>query len=184
MRSNEISDILLKEFYPKGRNYCTTNFTGCGLHECDVIMVTESYMVYEYEIKCSYQDFKADFKKQDKHNKLSGSYYKNPIVSPYKNIIHDEQWYLKHTGTTGRPNYFYYVSEPKVIPLDQIPEYAGLIHIIDNKPQIIKKAKKLHKYKCTFELISQICRNLTARMIYGCSFMNYKSIHAFRIKNP
>ena len=43
-------------------------------------------MVYEYEIKCSYQDFKADFKKQDKHNKLSGSYYKNPIVSPYKNI--------------------------------------------------------------------------------------------------
>ena len=86
--------------------------------------------------------------------------------------------------TTGRPNYFYYVSEPKVIPLEQVPEYAGLIHIIDNKPQIIKKAKKLHKYKCTFELISQICRNLTAKMIYGCSFMNYKSIHAFRIKNP
>ena len=52
------SDIL--EYYPKGRNYCTTNFTGCGLYECDV---TESYMVYEYEIKCSYQDFKADFKK-------------------------------------------------------------------------------------------------------------------------
>ena len=45
--------------------------------------------------------------------------------------------------TTGRPNYFYYVSEPKVIPLEQVPEYAGLIHIIDNKPQIIKKAKKL-----------------------------------------
>ena len=90
MTSNEISNILLKEYYLKGRNYCSTNFTGCGLHGCDVIMVTESYMVYEYEIKCSYQDFKADFKK---HNKLSGSYYKNPIVSPYKNIIHDEQWY-------------------------------------------------------------------------------------------
>ena len=40
-------------------------------------------MVYEYEIKCSYQDFKADFKKQDKHNKLSGSYYKNPIEKYY-----------------------------------------------------------------------------------------------------
>lgn len=32
--------------------------------------------------------------------------------------------------TTGRPNYFYYVSEPKVI---QVPEYAGLIHIINLK---------------------------------------------------
>ena len=37
------------------------------------------------------------------------------------------------TDTTGRPNYFYYVSEPKVIPLEQILEYAGLIHIINLK---------------------------------------------------
>ena len=57
MKSNEIADILLKEYYPKGRQFCSTNFSACGLQECDVIMVTKSMMIYEYEIKCSYGDF-------------------------------------------------------------------------------------------------------------------------------
>ena len=49
MKSNEIADILLKEYYPKGRQFCSTNFSACGLQECDVIMVTKSMMIYEFQ---------------------------------------------------------------------------------------------------------------------------------------
>ena len=164
MKSNEIADILLKEYYPKGRQFCSTNFSACGLQECDVIMVTKSMMIYEYEIKCSYGDFKADFKKAYKHKMLKGEYN------------YDEK-YLQQTGTAGRPNYFTYVCKKGLIPVEEVPAYAGLIYINeDSSITVIKKTPKLHKHPCDQRVIFQLCRSLTARMIYGSSYMNWKRI--------
>jgi len=175
MKANEIKDVLLKELYGRGKSFCTTNFSACGLDECDIIMVTESMMIYEYEVKCTYSDFKADFKKTYKHSKLNGTYYKNPTISSHNNIVHNEEWYLNNTGTIGCPNHFYYVCKEGLIPVDEVPEYAGLIYVNSSGYSIIKKARKLHKHKCTEKLIFQICRALSARTIFGCSYMHYKN---------
>lgn len=172
MTANDIKDLLLKEFYPKGRKFCITNFAACGLEECDVLMVTEDHILYEYEIKCSYSDFKADFKKEHKHKKLSGFYEVNPTENGFGKYRRED--YLKY-GTAGCPNYFYYVCRENLIPIEEVPHYAGLIYINENNTiRIVKKGKKIHKLKATEKLIYQICRALTARMIYGCSYMNYK----------
>ena len=53
----------MKNLYEKSRSIFCTNFQGMGFAECDVIRITESNIVYEYEIKTSRSDFKADFKK-------------------------------------------------------------------------------------------------------------------------
>ena len=97
--------------------------------ESDYLAKTVAGYWYEVEIKISLADFKADFKKFDRHNAL------------------------RNRGWVGReavPNYFSYcVPKPlveKVLPL--VPAYAGLIgvneygHLVEYKP-----APKLHPVK-------------------------------------
>lgn len=97
--------------------------------ESDLISVTKSGFVHEYEIKCSKADYKADFKKDEKHN-----------------ILKYRPGDMFNTDTGKRPNYFWYVSESNII--DTVPEYAGLIHVEQiGKNMVlktIKKAPRLH----------------------------------------
>ena len=172
MTSNHIKDVLLRHYYEKGRHWATTNFSGCGLHECDVLMVTEARMVYEYEVKVSYSDFLADFKKEAKHKRLQGI-----DEHSTKGVPHDDKYYLEWTQTAGRPNYFYYACPPDLIPVNKVPGYAGLVYVSDT-PTVVKKAPRLHGHKCKDGLILQIARQLTARNIFGCSFMNYKRLQS------
>ena len=72
--------------------------------ESDVIYLSRSHYAQEYEIKITHQDFLADKKKSDKHSRLQ--YHKTK---------------LKH---------FWYVCLPNVIALSELPEYAGLFHVI------------------------------------------------------
>lgn len=175
MKVQEIQDILLKEYFPKGRKWCTTNFCGLAMQEMDIIMISKSYMVYEYEVKCSYTDFKADFRKKYKHRRLANTEPKHIYKSEEWNKAKDlDEQYIKSTGYAGRPNYFYYICKEGLIPLEEVPEYAGLCYIIGESVEIIKKAPKLHKHKANQKLIEAICQSNTAKLIYGCSYMNYK----------
>jgi hypothetical protein len=107
--------------------------------ESDFLALTKSGYLYEGEVKISKSDFKADFKKKDKHTLLQESYE-------------------KIEGVEGklRPHYFFYVVPEKLITEDEVPEYAGLIYvhatIIGNSRvyyqfQEIKAAPKLHSNK-------------------------------------
>ena len=49
--SNHLKNILMKNLYEKSRSIFCTNFKGMGFSECDVIRITESNIVYEYEIE-------------------------------------------------------------------------------------------------------------------------------------
>lgn len=134
--------------------------------ECDFISISKSDYLTEYEIKISKSDFKRDFiEKPIKHAWLDGRRTGEVITEDY--IIVDKpsppkddppyvaRRYHKMDPFHG-PNYFYYVCPENLIKIEEIPKYAGLIYIIENKTnvgklQYIKKAPLLHKIKTTEE---------------------------------
>lgn len=93
--------------------------------EADMLSVTTVGKIVEYEIKVSRQDFKADKHKKKKHNALSSRLF---------------------NSRKGIPNYFNYVSPPGIIDKDEVPDYAGLIHVT-RKGQVIevKRPPQLHR---------------------------------------
>jgi len=163
MKSQEIQQALLRWYYPKGRKIANTNFTGAGLHECDVIMLTGAGMIYEYEVKCSLSDFKADFKKEHKHERMRN-----------KGLAKGDQWLLEK-GYNTCPNYFYYASEENLLSESLIPEYAGLVYIVGQEVRVIKKAPKIHSRPATDKLKDALIQSLSAKLIYGCSYMNWQN---------
>jgi hypothetical protein len=162
MKSREIESILMHHLFFKQHCPIAKHFTGAGLGECDVISITKNRVVYEYEIKVSRSDFKADFKKSFKHRLLRGD---KTLEEDYR-----RRWevYLNH-----RPNHFYYVVPEGLVKVEEIPSYAGLIYIkYDNSfsgydVAIIKNAPKIHKVKATQELYDSLLRNLTAKTIFN-----------------
>lgn len=160
-----ISKRLIKYLYKKGHKYLISNVF-VYRHESDVFSVTKSGYSYEFEIKISVSDFKADMFKKDKHKFLSseseiiikkignliginidGNYvpntFRNKLYSGYEGSRID---YLNRDNEI--PNRFFYIVPEDMISPDQVPEYAGLYYIKQNGGIIeIKKAPLLHKKK-------------------------------------
>lgn len=146
-------------------NYFSNNKVMCNnfgwmYGEADVIAVTKSDLLVEYEIKLSKSDFKADFKKRAKHLRYSG---------------------IKHRrkGWLGIPNRFYYVTTPGLLELSDIPEYAGLIEIDSSLPdhcsaKTLKKAPLIHSDKCPNMTMEQIAHALTIRLVHGGSYVSWR----------
>ena len=99
--------------------------------ESDYLSLTNSGYFYEGEVKISKSDFKADFKKEKKHLILENNFNKTQIDN---NLC---------------PHYFFYAVPEGLIDVSEVPEYAGLIYMIDVYPYYkwIKKAPLLHKEK-------------------------------------
>ena len=91
--------------------------------ESDFFCISASGYAVEVEIKISYSDFKADFKKLQKHLILCGD----------KKCL--------------TPNKFYYACPKGLIPLSEIPVYAGLIEWANGYCIKTKEAPFLHKTK-------------------------------------
>ena len=111
--------------------------------EADLLGITKSNYVHEFEIKTTFQDFKNEFiHKFEKHNLFKTPYDIDAI-----------------------PNRLYYVCETGVIP--EVPEYAGLIHTVNRglkkSLRIIKKAPLLHNEK--FEDWENIAKKLFYKTI-------------------
>jgi hypothetical protein len=89
--------------------------------EADLIHVTPSGFATEWEIKLSRSDYRADFKKQFKHQILSG----------------------EHQPDCG-PKYFYYACPAGLIRPNELPKYAGLFYIYDGHelPRLIIPAPR------------------------------------------
>ena len=108
--------------------------------ESDMLSITPAGYVHEYEVKVSLADFKADFGKRSKHRLLSG---KDSRGIAYR----------------GTPNYFWYVCPDNLIPVDKVPEYAGLLYLcgeLDYWECIQKKAPLLHRDKATEKMKNRI----------------------------
>src|SRR6476661_1570001 len=108
MNAKEIQEVLIEEYYPKGRKIQMTNYSGCGFGECDVFQINpQTGTMWEYEVKISRSDFRADKKKISKHKKL---------LNPGNDI----GW----AGTNGCPTHFYYAAPVGIIPIGEVPSYA------------------------------------------------------------
>ena len=74
--------------------------------ESDLLYITNSDYAHEYEIKLTHSDFRADSNKVDKHERFK-------------------------QDSPNKPKHFWYVCPEGVIPLEEVPSYAGLIYITD-----------------------------------------------------
>ena len=160
MRTVEIQDVLLKEYY-KSRPLCITNYSFTTGYEGDVVMVTPSGTVYEYEVKTSRADFKKDFTKVGKHMSLKKDKH---VLTPRM---------VGHTYPKA-PNYFFYACIPGLIKKEEIPSYAGLVYVHADSVEVIKQAPKLHSYKLPEKFKMNIARTLSIRTIFGSSYLRYK----------
>ncbi|GJQ43749.1 MAG: hypothetical protein JETCAE03_32470 [Ignavibacteriaceae bacterium] len=164
MDSKDIKKIMGRWLLSKKYNVVVYEFSGRGIQAADIFGITSSGYMYEYEVKTSVRDFKADFKKRYKHEVLKGEYQASYHYS--------------------KPNYFYYAVPSKLISVEDIPEYAGLIYVkySDNymgwDVDIIKEAPKLHKEKANEKLYKSILRNLSCKQVFNCkSWKNYRILN-------
>ncbi len=150
--SKNIEAALMMNLYLKGHSPISTHYSDMGLQECDVISISKSDFIYEYEVKISRADFKKDFLKEKHKLIVEKKFIKE---SPLHEI-----WFLV-------PNYFYFVVPENLVSLEEIPEYAGLIYFNDKQEfDIIKKAPIIHKTKASFELIRSLGHNLMCKLIF------------------
>ena len=150
--AKDIEASLVMNLYEKGHSPISTHAAVYGLQECDVISISKSDFIYEYEVKISKSDFKADFKKP-KHTLIKESKFIKESKS--------ETLYLV-------PNYFYFVVPENLISIDDIPEYAGLIYITEQQTfNIIKKAPIIHKTKASKEFIRALSHQLTCKLVFN-----------------
>ena len=132
--------------------------------ESDFLLKTKSGYWYEAEIKISLSDFKADFKKKEKHQILENGF---KIWKSWKyNPLTKEKIEYSKEVKTKRPNYFTYAVpwylEEQVKPL--LPKYAGLL-VLDENGYILResvKAPKLHSEKYSDESL-----RLTEKFYYN-----------------
>ena len=80
--------------------------------ESDVLYVTRSRYVWEYEIKLSHSDFLHDSKKAKKHLSMSNG---------------------------NGPARFYYFCPRDVISVDEVPDHAGLLWLIPEEQWVWKR---------------------------------------------
>lgn len=132
--------------------------------EADSFSVTSTGYVYEIEVKISRSDFFADFKKPKHH--FFKSYKSGMGIMPMGEGRNWEGWPLTDQFPELRnfqinynniqaqpfnyktsPNRFFYACPVGLLEAHEIPEYAGLLYVMDTfrEPRVIKKAPLLHK---------------------------------------
>ena len=116
----------LMNFVQGGQDILIPNYY-YDYEEMDLFRLTKSGYVYEYEIKISRSDFKADFKK---YNGFYNRIYKHDrlLQGNYK------------------ANYFHFVCPEGMLSVDDVPKSYGLIYYIGqpwNPFIIIRPAKRL-----------------------------------------
>jgi len=153
--SKDIESGLVMNLYQKGHSPISTHAAIGGLQECDVISVSKSDFIYEYEVKISRGDFKKDFNKPKHALITEGKFIKESNKKGIK-----ETWYLV-------PNYFYFVVPNNLVSLDEIPNYAGLIYVDENSNfNIIKKAPIIHKTKASTDFIRAMAHQLSCKLVF------------------
>lgn len=151
-KSKNIEASLCMYLYLKGHSPITTHIIISEMQECDVLSISGSDYIYEYEIKISRNDFKKDFTKE-KH--------KNIICEKFTKVYKTKLTYLT-------PNYFNFVTPKDLIKVEEVPEYAGLIYIDEfGTFEIVKKPKLLHKIKANEEFIRKVSHNLSVKLIFN-----------------
>lgn len=121
--------------------------------EMDVMSISKSGMMYEFEVKISRSDFKADAKKGKQ------SFYDESGLVP--------KW---------TPNFFSYVCPDGLIKASEIALGCGLFYFRDNEVFEIIKPKKLHsEIHDKKEISLKALRLHQERTFLGCARLTYEN---------
>lgn len=153
----KILDILNQHYFnPNSVKYLMNNlYVFHNTWESDYLAMTKSGYWYEGEVKISRSDFKADKKKKRKHLIL-------------ENASNEKD---------KKPHYFFYAVPKGLIEVDEVPDYAGLVYILDRYPyiQVMKNPCKLHGDKYTVEQL-----NLTDKFYYSWDNLRNKVNNTYK----
>ena len=136
MTESDLQEVLLDKYMRKGHTLIIPNVYLFGSNESDMVSITKSRLVWEYEIKISKQDFLADRSKRryDRYERRQGL----------------------------MPNRFWYVSPEGIITEPDLPEYAGLLYVMPYSHskrfivKTIKMAPMLHKNEVSSKMIMEL----------------------------
>ena len=144
MNEGRMQDYLYQWLEKRGQLFITPNVKLFGDNEADLVSISRSKMITEYEIKISVADFNREFKdKSLKHTFLRGG----------------------NTFKTYTPNYFCFVFPESIYKGSlEIPFYSGVI-VVRKSGQlgVIKKAKRIHTLPATKRDINYLSRGLMYR---------------------
>lgn len=124
-------------------------YTPLHWFECDVFELTKAGYFREYEIKLTVQDFKADARKE------FGTNYEWVHGEGYRPKDHVVKHAALAQGSVNGPVEFWYVVPVGLVADADIPQWAGLIELHEEKysswgfhPRIKARAPRLHDQKC------------------------------------
>jgi len=138
MTERDIQIALYRFAIGKGQKWIIPNVQHFADWESDLLSVTTSGLVHEFEIKITKSDFLADFKKTPfrRHGRFQSRH----------------EW-LANASVKRRPNYFWFAVPAGLLLAEDVPAHAGLIWIEDksqylySRVLIVKKAPRLHTDK-------------------------------------
>jgi hypothetical protein len=107
--------------------------------EADILSVTKTAFLHEFEIKISKSDFNND--------------------------KHKNKWQWYEGVNKYCPNYFWYVCPEDLIKLDEIKDYQGLAYVVKGKLEIIKSPKRIMSKKCNMRIYRSMIRSLTHKLL-------------------
>lgn len=129
-----------------------------GVLESDLLAFNKNGYLHEVEVKVTKEDFKRDFLKVT-HAKWDKRLGKD---NPHRDLYPTSE--NKHELVKGGygPNYFWFATPKDLIPVEDIPEYAGLLYLVKRKNyktgldyyiiEVAKAAPKIQKAKYSVEI--------------------------------
>lgn len=158
MTESEIQDLLYLNFSEKkNHELCVPNVKALVPRgESDLVSVTKSRFVHEFEIKISSSDFKREFKSKKKKHRLLEN-------------IHEGE------SKIGAPNYFWFAFSDSGVyggDVSSVPSYAGVLHFGKTrnvfgtkypKLTIERKAPRLHSDRASDRVVRYLERGTTIR---------------------
>lgn len=154
MTAQWIINHLMRRRYPG--NFVLPNYTPACWWECDLFEVTKAGYFTEYEVKISVSDFWAD---RDKFKRVLPLWdFSKPEGQQLSSAIEKKHDKLQ-LGSTDGPRRFWFVTPAKLIPVDHIPDWAGLIQIHESTngwpaEETVKEAPRLHQTKLDKSVMS------------------------------
>lgn len=117
--------------------------------EADLFSVNKAGMTYEFEVKISRGDFKADQKKK--------------------------KWQMYSWKPKDRlPNYMSYVCPDELIYVNEIPDFCGLYYYIKEEIVEIKKPQLIHDQVKNFDEINfKVARMYSQRQFLGRTLISH-----------
>lgn len=129
--------------------------------EADLLAISKSGYVNEYEIKCSRADFRKDAEKSQRFCEGRDLFNRGQWVERRK---HD----LLAAGDERGPSRFWFVTPTGLLALDEVPAWAGLVEVKENRygtllVTFVRRAPRLHAHKASESLCADINRTLAYR---------------------